>query len=328
MLERVETDLRTSPGVVAATATTVPILSDTSSTNNVTVEGFEAGPDADTNASTARIGEDYFRTLGVPMLAGREFTASDRGGAARVAIVNEAFARKFNLGATAVGTRMTTGAGDNRPLDIEIVGLVRDARYSDVKEPPPPQLYLPYRQAEVGRVTFYARAASDARQLRSTVQGVVARIDPNLPIERLRTMDEQIWDNVTTERVLATLTSWFAGLATVLAAIGLYAVLAYAVAQRVREIGIRMALGARAGDVWALVFRQVGRIALIGGVAGIAAAIALGRLGEALLFGVAGANVRILAVAAAVIALVALAAGAFPARRASHIAPMTALRMD
>jgi ABC-type antimicrobial peptide transport system permease subunit len=141
-------------------------------------------------------------------------------------------------------------------------------------------------------------------------------------------MDEQIWDNVTTDRVLATLSSWFAGLATLLAAIGLYAVLAYTVARRVREIGIRMALGARTADVWRLVFAHVGRIGLVGCVIGVAAAVALGQLAESLLFGVQGSNPAVLAAATAAIGLVAALAGAFPARRASRIAPVTALRTE
>ncbi len=328
LFDRVEADLVGLPGVIAVTASTIPVLADTRSTNNVTVEGFTAGPDADTNASVARIGANYFRTLGIPLMAGREFTHADRDGAPKVAIVNEAFARKFNLGSNPVGRRMTTGAGDNKPLDIEIVGLARDARYSEVKAAPPPQFYLPYRQSTADQLTFYARSASDAGPLRAAITALVARADANLPVERLRTIDEQIWDNVTTDRVLATLSSWFAGLATLLAAIGLYAVLAYAVAQRIREIGIRMALGARSADIWRLVFSQVGRIGVVGGAIGVAAAIGLGRLAQGLLFGMQGSNGAVLGAAVAAIAVVAGAAGALPARRASRIAPIVALRTE
>jgi putative ABC transport system permease protein len=328
LFDRVEADLKGLPGVVAVTASTIPVLSDTESTNNVTVEGFTGGPEADTNASIARIGADYFRTLGIALTAGREFTDADRDGAAKVAIVNEAFARKFNLGSNPVGKRMATGAGDNKPLDIEIVGLARDARYSEVKSPPPPQFYLPYRQGTAGQLTFYARSASEAEPLRSAITALVARADANLPVERLRTMDEQIWDNVTTDRVLATLSSWFAGLATLLAAIGLYAVLAYAVSQRIREIGIRMALGARTSDIWRLVFSQVGRIGIVGGAIGVAAAIGLGRLAQGLLFGTQGSSGAVIAAAVTAIAVVAIAAGALPARRASRIAPVVALRTE
>jgi predicted permease len=327
LFERIEAGLRALPGVVAVSASTIPVLSDNESFTNITVDGFTPGPDGDTDVSIARIGPEYFRALGIPMLSGRDFTDRDTADAPRVAIVNESFARKFKLGADVLGRRMGTGAGDI-PLDIEIVGLVRDARYSNVKLLPPPQLYLPYRQsASIGTLTFYTRAA-DVRPLRSAMQAVVTAADPNLPVERLRTMDEQIWDNVTTDRVLATLSSWFAGLATLLAAIGLYAVLAYNVGRRVREFGVRMALGARSLDLWLLVFGHVARIVIVGGVIGVAAAFALGRLGQSLLFGVERTNIGIVAAAATVIALVAAGAAAVPARRASTVAPATALRME
>ena len=328
LFDRIEDGVRGLPGVVSVTASTIPLLSDNESSNNVTVDGFTPGPDADTDASVARISPDYFRTLGILLVAGRDFTRADTAGAPRVAIVNEAFARKFSLGANVIGTQMATGAGDI-PLDIEIVGLVRDARYSSVKLPPPPQFYLPHRQSsEVGSLTIYARASGDARTLRSAVQEIVAAADPNLPVERLRTMDEQVWDNVTTDRVLATLSSWFAGLATLLAALGLYAVLAYSVGRRVREFGLRMALGARTTDVWLLVFAYVARIVVAGGVIGIAAALALGRLGQALLFGVGGTDPGMVAAATALIAVVAIVAAALPAHRAGAVAPATALRME
>ena len=324
LVDSIQDELRGVPGVVAVTASTIPVLSNNSSTNNLTVQGFEAGPDTDTTANIARIGTDYFRTLGIPMLAGRDFSPADAAAAPRVAIVNESFARKFKL-SNPIGVRMATGAGDV-PLNIEIVGLVRDAKYSDVKEPAPPQFFLPYRQATFGSLTIYARTSSDARQLRSVITALVARADPNLPVERLLTMDEQIWDNTTTDRVLATLSSWFAGLATLLAAVGLYAVLAYTVSRRLREIGIRVAMGARPADVWRLVFSQVGRIGLVGGAVGIAAALALGRLGQSLLFGIEGTNAAIIAAAVGTIALVAVAAAALPARRATHVDPVSALR--
>jgi putative ABC transport system permease protein len=328
LFQRIEDALRGLPGVVSVSATTIPVLADNVSTNNLTVEGFTAGPETDTNANLARIGTDYFRTLGIPMLAGRDFTDADAGTAPRVAIVNEAFARKFHLGADVIGRRMATGAGENKPLDIEIVGLVRDARYNSVKVAPPPQFYLPYRQSEIGALTFYARSTGDAGQLRPAIQALVGAADPNLPVDRVRTMDEQIWDNVTTDRVLATLSSWFAGVAILLAAIGLYAVIAYAVARRVREIGVRIALGARTADVWRLVFAQVGRMTAVGVVMGIAAAVALGRLSETLLFGVERTNPLVIAAAAAAIATVTVATAAFPARRAGAIAPAVALRAE
>jgi ABC-type antimicrobial peptide transport system permease subunit len=222
---------------------------------------------------------------------------------------------------------MALGRG-NRSLDIEIVGLVRDAKYSEVKDPPPAQFYLPYRQADVGSLTFYVRGGTDTRPLVSMIPSVVRRLDANLPIENLRTMDDQIWERTTPDRMLTTLSFAFAGLALVMAAIGVYAVLAYGVAQRLREIGIRMALGAKPRDVRSLVMSQVGRMTLVGGIVGAALALGLGRLGQTMLFGVEGTATGIIGAATLVVVVVALAAGVLPARRATSVNPIEALRVE
>ena len=334
LFDRVEEELGAVPGVVSVTASTVPILSNSNWHNNITVEGFDPEPDADTSVSVARVSADYFRTLGIPVLAGRELTRADAEGAPRVAVVNEAFGRKFNLGRGVIGTRVALGAGGNRPLDIEVVGLVRDAKYSEVREPAPPQLIMAYRQpdareARPGTLTFYARTSDDARALVGAVPAIISKLDADLPVVNLRTMDDQIWDNTVQQRVLSTLSSSFALLATLLAAVGLYAVLAYGVAQRLREIGIRMALGARAGDVRWLVLSQVGRITLVGGAAGAAMAFGLGRLSQAMLFEVeSAANGGIIAAAVLGALVVAAAAGAIPAHRAAALNPIDALRAE
>jgi predicted permease len=335
LFDQVEEQLQAVPGVVAVTESTVPILSNSNWNNNVTVEGFDAGPDADTRVSVARVGIDYFRTLGTPLLAGREFARSDAESSPRVAVVNQAFGRKFNLGSDVIGKRLAMGAGGNRPLNIEIVGLVRDAKYSEVREPPPPQLIMPYRQPDtsrgetgVGTLTFYVRTASDARALIGTIPQVIGALDRNLPIVALRTMDDQVWDNTTRDRVLSILSSSFAVLATLLAAIGLYAVLAYGVARRLREIGIRVALGAQPWHVRWLVLSQVGRISLAGGAIGVGLALALGRLGRAMLFGVGGMDVTVILGAALLAIVVSFAAGILPARRATSVNPIEALRVE
>jgi predicted permease len=326
LFDAIEEELRGDAGVAAVTASTVPILSSSNWGNSVTVEGFDPGPDEDVSASAASTGVDYFRTLGIPLLSGRDFTPSDTQGRPRVAIVNEAFARKFNLGAGAVGARMALGAEPGRPLDIAIVGLVRDAKYSQVRDAAPPQFFLPYRQGNPGTLTFYVRTAGSADSLRDVVRSVVSRLDANLPITNVRTMDEQIWENTTRDRVLFALSSWFAGLAVALAAVGLYAVLAYGVAQRVREIGIRIALGARNADVRRLVLSQVARISLSGGAIGIGLALGLGRLGQSMLFGVESASPAIIGGAVVVVLLAAAVAGVIPARRATQVDPVAMLK--
>ena len=324
---RLEDELRAVPGVSSVTATTVAILSDDSSGNVLTVEGFEATPETDTNARYGRTSVDYFRTLGIPLLAGREFTTADNSDSPRVAVVNESFARKFNLGSRTIGTRMALGRG-NRSLDIEIVGLVGDAKYSEVKDPPPAQFYLPYRQASAGSLTFYVRGGTETRPLVSMIPSLVSRLDANLPIENLRTMDDQIWERTTPDRLLTTLSFAFAGLALVMAAVGVYGVLAYGVAQRLREIGIRIALGAKPRDVRSLVMSQVGRMTLVGGTAGAVLAFWLGRLAQTMLFGVQGSDAAIIGAAALVVVAVAVAAGALPARRATSINPIETLRVE
>ena len=326
LVDRVEEQLRAVAGVTGVTISSVPILAGSNTTRNVTVEGFQAGPDANVTTSFAAVGPDYFRTIGIPLLTGRELTRADaEADAPNVAVVNEAFVRKFDLGDSVLGRRVALGTGNAVP-DIEIVGLVRDAKYSDPKDPVPPQMFMPWRPQPV--LTFYARSSADARQLLAVIPGLVRGIEPNLPVERLFTMDDQIWDTVTLDRILATLSAWFAGLATLLAGIGLYALLAYTVTQRLREIGIRMALGAQPGDVGRLVIRHVGRIAVIGGGIGLVAALALGRLGQTLLFGVQGYDPLVILAAVVGMSVVAFAAGALPTRRATRVNPVTALRAE
>jgi predicted permease len=267
--------------------------------------------------------------MGSPLISGREFTRADALQAPKVAIVNEEFARKFNLGRDAVGKRMGSGRGSGSELDTEIVGLARDAKYSDVKDAVPPLFFRPYRQDDqVGSVTFYVRTGLAPEQMLQNINRVVAGVDPNLPVENLRTMAQQVQDNVFLDRMISTMSAGFAVLATILAAVGLYGVLAYTVAQRTREIGLRMALGAAPGRVRAMVLRQVGVMTIVGGIVGLVAALWAGRAAQALLYEMEGHDPAVLAGSAVLLAVVALAAGFVPAHRASRIDPMRALRYE
>ncbi len=328
LFEQVEDAISAVPGVTGVAASLVPLIGGDSWGNSVSVQGFDAGPDTDRNSRYNEIGPDYFRTLGVPMLAGRDFSRADSLAAPKVAIVNESFAKKFNLGRDAVGKRIGDGGRDTA-LDIEIIGLVPNTKYSDVKQEPPPLYYRPYRQDEqVGATTFLVRSALAPEQLLATIPPVIARLDANLPIENLRTMPQQIRENVFLDRLITTLSAAFASLATLLAAIGLYGVLAYTVAQRTREIGLRMALGADGGRVRGMVLRQVGWMTLIGGIVGLAGAVGIGQLAKSLLYQLEGSDPTALAGAAIVLIIVALVAGFIPAQRASRIDPMKALRYE
>src|SRR5262249_173811 len=227
---------------------------------------------------------------------------------------NEKFAQKFNLGREAIGKRMSDGRDTS--LDIEIVGLIPNIKYSDVKQEVPPVYYLPYRQnATLGFLTFYVRTSLDPVQFLATIQPAIARIDPTLPVVELRTLPQQIRENVFQDRVISILSAAFAGLATVLAAIGLYGVLAYTVAQRTREFGLRMALGAEPGRVRRMILRQVVWMTVIGGVIGLALAVGLGRLSQSMLFAIRGYDPVVLLIAASLLSLVAVGAGCIPAYR-------------
>jgi predicted permease len=293
------------------------------------MEGFPELPGAQTNTRRNEVSPAFFNTLSIPLLAGRGFTDADRMGAPKVAIVNESFLRRFNIdNAGGVGKRFSGFPYDNvRKVELEIVGVVADASYSQVKAVVPAQYFQPRRQSEEpGSATYYVRTGIDGDAMMRAIPGIVSRLDPNLPVNALKTMRRQVDENVYFDRLIATLSAGFAALATLLAAIGLYGVLAYSVAQRTREFGLRSALGAQPARLRALVFRQVGWMALIGGAIGLAAAIAVGRTAESLLFGLSARDPWVLAIAMAILFGVVLLAGYLPARRASRISPMEALR--
>lgn len=324
---RVEETLAALPGVTGVTSALVPILGGNSWGNNVRVQGFPCGPDIDCNARFNAVGAGYFTMLGVPLIAGRDFAASDAAGGARVAIVNERFARKFNLGREAVGKFINTEGRDS--LNVQIVGLAPDVGYSDVKDTVPPVFYLARQQDRgIGALYFYVRGTGPASRLLAAIPPAMKQLDPTVPVDELRTMPQQLRENVFMDRMISILSAAFAILATLLAAVGLYGVLAFSVAQRTREIGVRMALGADAARVRGLVLRQVGLMTLVGGLVGVAGALGLGKAARALLFGLEAHDAVTFALAVVLLAGVALAAGYLPARRAAQVNPMQALRHD
>jgi predicted permease len=331
LFEQAEVELAAIPGVTGVTAALVPVLGGSNWGTDVAVEGFERGPDVDANSRYNEVGPAYFSTLGIPLLGGREFDLSDGTGAPKVAIINEAFARKFNLDPRqAVGKFMSSNsdAGDDE-LDIQIVGVVKDAKYSEVKQEVPPLFFTPYRQDErLGWSNFYVRTTLPPGQLLKAIPEVFKRLDPNLPLEDLKTLDQQVRENVFLDRVIGTLASAFAALATLLAAVGLYGVLAFTVAQRTREFGLRMALGAGSGKVRGMVLMQVTRMFVVGGILGILAALALGKAAQSLLFGLEGSDPWVMTAVTVLLGAVALGAGLVPAMRASRTDPMQALRYE
>jgi predicted permease len=327
--ERLEERLASTPGATGVTLSLVPLLAGSNWGNDVSVQGFQAGPDTDSNSRFNEVGAGYFRTLGIPLIAGREFTSGDGPRSPKVAIVNEEFVKKFNLGREAVGKLIGSGRGSASKLDTTIVGVVQNAKYSEVKQKIPPLFFRPYRQDDqLGSASFYVRTAADPSAFASTVTGVVKDLDPNLPLENLKTLTQQVRDNTFLDRMMSTLSAAFAILATLLAAVGLYGVLAYTVSQRTREIGLRMALGAAPRHVRGMVMTQVGWMVLTGGLVGIAAAYLLGRGAETILYQLHGWDPAVLAISAVLLTIVALSAGLIPAQRASRVDPMTALRHE
>jgi predicted permease len=318
------------PSVTSTSSAMVAVLAGNSWGTSVSVEGFAWEPGVDAGTRYNEVGAGYFATLGIPLIAGREFTDSDVLGAPKVAVVNEAFTRKFNLDRrNAIGKYMAANSSDADELDIQIVGVVQDSRYNNVRNEMPPLMYLPWMQDEsLGFLTFYARTDIDPSEVMGAVPELVSELDPNLPVNNIITLEDQIRDNVFLDRLISTLSAGFALLATVLAAIGLYGVLAYTVAQRTREIGVRMALGAGQAHVRRMVLRQVSRLTIVGGVIGLVGAYFLGRGAQSLLYEMEGNDPVVFGGVALFLAGVALAAGYLPARRAARVDPMEALRYE
>lgn len=332
MFQRIEDELRALPGVTGVTTSTIPLLAGQNWGSRITVEGFENQPitEADAQSKLTLIGPEYFSTFEIPLLAGREFTRADAANAEKVAIVNEQFAKKFHLGRDVIGKRISVALLDSAPLpDTEIIGLARDSKYSHVRGDVPPVVFRPYRQAsDLTGIAFYVRTSLDPKEMLKTLPAIIGKIDPNLPLEDVKTLPEQVLQDFTAERLISILSALFAVLATALAAIGLYGVLSYVVAERTKEIGVRIALGAAPARIYTMVLRNVGWMTLIGGTAGLAAAIAGGRFAESLLFNLNGHDPVILGLSAILLCLVALGAGFIPARRASRIDPLKALRYE
>jgi predicted permease len=326
--DRIESELAAVPGVIGVTSSSVGLLANNFCGIRLNVEGFDASAGADTGSTCSWVSPGFLRTLSVPLLTGREFAAADGPGAPKVAIVNQAFVRKFGLGDAALGKRFGLGEAE-ADRDIEIVGIAADAKYNTVKDQIPPLFLLPRRQEpRISQLWFYVRGAVPPQALLAAIPRVVASIDPTLPVDELTTMRKTAESNVFLDRLVAILSGAFAALATVLAAIGLYGVLAYNVAQRTREIGLKLALGATPRRVRAMVFKQVGSMAAIGMTVGLIVAVAAGRGIGSLLFGLSGYDPAALVAAVAALAIVIAAAAYLPTSRAARVAPMEALRYE
>ncbi len=272
------------------------------------------------------VSEDYFKVLRIPFAEGRAFTAADRDGAPGVCIINESLAQRLFPGTSALGQILLRG----RDADIkhEIVGVIRDVKTNGLNAAAPDEIYFPMRQLSRGGMAVVARTNTDPNVLQAVIRSAVAGVDKDQPISFFRTMDANIAQSLGVQRIVASLTAIFAAVALVLSAVGLYSVLAYAVAQRTSEIGIRMALGAQPGQVIGLVLRGGMKLVAIGLVAGLAAAAGAAKLIQTLLFNVQPFDPAVYGGVAILFALVALLACLLPSLRASRIDPLVALRAD
>ena len=323
--------LSSLPGVESASMAFAGPLSHSVSTSNVTVERYNARSEEEMLAENNSVGPAYFRTLGIPLIEGREFDSRDKYGAPKVAIVNQEFVKRYIGNRSAVGCKMERGAGG--PLDITIVGVAANSVTQDLRDAPQPMFYVPFEQAVnpgpgIPRGTFFVRASTALETLPGSVRQTVASLDPALPVYGMHPIQQNIDDSIYADRLVAALSTAFGLLALLLTAVGLYGVIAYLVTRRTAEIGIRLVLGAEPRTIISMILREVGLLIISGGGVGLLGAIAAGRALQSQLFGLSGWDPVSLAGAALVLGLAALAAALAPAVRASRVQPLTALRHE
>ncbi len=344
--ERLLTNVRRLPGVRTASLANITPLAGRRWNSDITVEGYRRPPDenpsVDFNAATT----DYFESMGIPLIAGRDFRPEDSpavtpdpkprmgpddsqfGPPPLVAIVNQAFARHFFAGTSPIGRHFWWGEKPDAAKSFEIVGLVKDSKYFDLRKPVESMVYVPVWRFGAGSRILCIRSSGAPQQLAGAIRSAVGSIDNAIPILQTITMQDQFDNNIAQERVVTSLCSFFGGLAVLLAALGLYAVMAHTVARRYREIGIRMALGAGSGNVLRLVLRDTLWMIGIGAAIGLPAAFALTRLVQSFLFGLTPQDPLSIILATAALIIVTALAGYIPARRATKVDPMVALRYE
>src|SRR5882724_6078206 len=331
--QRLDINLQTMPGVASVGFSVMPLLKGYAWQNAVLGKDFEGVP-IEEQPVLNHVSPDYFATLGIPIVAGRAFTVQDVPPSTwrhdTCALINESFAKQYFPGRDPIGQRFGL-VDDMQPVspDIEVIGVIPDRKYRDLRETPPAQAYFPYLEGVHFRfMNIYLRTQVDPRQIENELRERMRQFDPHVPVDELQTMNEQIGFSLRTERLVASLSGVFGGLATFLAVIGLYGVMAYTVMRRTREIGIRMAFGALHSNVIGMVMREVLLLIGAGLVVGFSLALALANLIRSQLYGLNARDPLTFIGSAIVLALAAGSAGFIPALRASRVDPMRALRHE
>ena len=324
--EQLLTNLRAVPGVKSASLASVSILSGDEWDSSMSVEGHQAKDGEDMQAFMNSLSPGYFVTMGIPLLEGRDFTRLDMKEKATAAIVNRRFADHFFPGKSPVGRHVGFATGPKAKLDIEIVGVVANALYEGPREGLRRQVYIPKWGAN--SATFYVRTTSASGGASAAVRGEVQKLDASMPVYAMKTLEAQLDETLMSDRLIALLAAGFGLLATVLASIGLYGVMAFVVARRRKELGIRLALGAEPGGMIWLVMKEVLLLLAIGLAVGIPAAMALGRFVSSELYGIEGSDPWTAVATMMLLTTVSAAAGLIPAHRASRIDPILALRYE
>jgi putative ABC transport system permease protein len=318
------------PGVRSVGTAEIATLTGDDEGTNITAEGGIQLPEDLQHVNYVSVSSEYFSTLGIPLLSGREFTDADGAKSPKVAVASEEMVKRFFPGRNPIGMHFGFGGGSKVKIEIEIVGVAKDVKQDHVRSTTSnPYVYIPYSQKpKLAGMTFYVGSIRDPLLLGPELQNQVRQLDATLPVDSVKTMERIVEEDLFPARMVAVLAAGFAALATLLAALGIYGVLAYLVVQRTREIGIRMALGAEAGNVRWLIAEEVGVMVVAGVAVGLPLAYVLARLSESLLFGVKAGNPTVYGLGLVLIALVALAACWIPARRATKVDPLVALRYE
>ena len=325
--KRLEEEFASIPGVQAVTAASMAYIGNGMSNEFFIPVGEVADKEKNQAEYVNAVGNSFFTTMGIPMIAGRAFGPEDTATSPKVAVINQSLAHKRFPNVNPIGREFKTG--DDALGAVRVVGICADTRYADLRDDPPPQFFMLYpQQTEAGGLTYEIRTSIEPGILAPALRDAVRKIDRDLPIVDLRTQQEQIDSNMQVERTLASLTSGFGLLALALACVGIYGIMAYSVANRRNEIGIRLALGAQPGQVRGMILRESTWLTVAGIAVGVGAALSVTRLVKSMLYGIQPNDPATICCGVLLLLAVALAASWIPARRAARVQPMEALRHE